>query len=200
MEDPRIARTRDRVLDAAREILLDEGLDALTHSEVARRTGVARASIYRHWPDRVALVREILSLARFPVSPASGELRADLIAQLEALRRALVDGPLAPLLAVLLATAPHDPQLRGLKDDLTRQGHGEMAKLLRAAVEGGVLPKSLKYDRAVAQLAGPVYYRTFVLGERLGRAELEVVVDCFLAVAGNQAAAPAAAKPRKSRE
>ena len=55
---PRQARSRervDRILDAAAQLLLEEGYDAVKTNHVARRAGVSIGSIYQFFPNRVAI-------------------------------------------------------------------------------------------------------------------------------------------------
>ncbi|MGN2640233.1 TetR/AcrR family transcriptional regulator [Nocardia takedensis] len=46
----------DRLLDAAQKLLADKGIRATTVSEVAEEAGVSRAWLYRHFPDKSALL------------------------------------------------------------------------------------------------------------------------------------------------
>ena len=54
-EDPRVTKSRVRVLAAAVEILHAEGLAGLTIEAVAARSGVAKTTIYRQFTDREEL-------------------------------------------------------------------------------------------------------------------------------------------------
>jgi AcrR family transcriptional regulator len=56
--DPRVVRTRRDVLDATITELVEGGWDAVTHARVAARAGYAKATLYAHWPDRLALVSD----------------------------------------------------------------------------------------------------------------------------------------------
>ena len=49
-EDARIVRTRADVDRTALAILVEEGLEALTHARVAERAGYSKTTLYRHWP------------------------------------------------------------------------------------------------------------------------------------------------------
>jgi AcrR family transcriptional regulator len=51
-------RNRERLLAAARDAFVAHGADAPL-DEVARRAGVGIATLYRHFPDRTALLREV---------------------------------------------------------------------------------------------------------------------------------------------
>src|SRR5947207_807252 len=49
---PRGARARERVLQAALEVLAEQGLPGFTVEAVAARSGASKATVYRHWPSR----------------------------------------------------------------------------------------------------------------------------------------------------
>ncbi|WP_083974549.1 TetR/AcrR family transcriptional regulator [Kitasatospora mediocidica] len=51
-------RNRERILAAAREILSESGAEAPL-DEIAKRAGVGNATLYRNFPDRTTLVREV---------------------------------------------------------------------------------------------------------------------------------------------
>ncbi|MFG2620463.1 TetR/AcrR family transcriptional regulator [Streptomyces sp. NPDC048507] len=52
-------RNRERILVAAREMLVESGAEAPL-DEIARRAGVGNATLYRHFPDRAALVHHVV--------------------------------------------------------------------------------------------------------------------------------------------
>lgn len=66
-------RNRRAILDAAVSAVLADG--DLGHSEVARRAGVTRATVYRHFPDRDALMHEVVrELASTYLTPLLEEM------------------------------------------------------------------------------------------------------------------------------
>lgn len=77
---------RDRILDAATECLLAEGLDARLHAAIAERAGISRPTVYKYVGDQAAIVAAILDreLDRFfaavvPVLRRSDDLEAHLV-------------------------------------------------------------------------------------------------------------------------
>ena len=56
MARPRSEEARRKALEAATELIVERGVANLTMEEVANRSGVAKTTIYRHWPERSALV------------------------------------------------------------------------------------------------------------------------------------------------
>ncbi|NEX93201.1 TetR/AcrR family transcriptional regulator [Caulobacter sp. 17J65-9] len=51
---------RDRLFAAARELFESEGLEGLSIREVGRRAGMSAMAIYRHFPDKEALVDALM--------------------------------------------------------------------------------------------------------------------------------------------
>ena len=52
-------RTHERILEAAAEQLLEEGLEELSLPRAARRARVSVPTVYRHFPTQEALIREL---------------------------------------------------------------------------------------------------------------------------------------------
>ena len=85
--DPDAAtRIRERILDAATECMLAEGLDARLHAMIAERAGISRPTVYKYVGDQAAIVAAILDreLDRFfdaavPLLRRSDDLEAHLI-------------------------------------------------------------------------------------------------------------------------
>ena len=80
MARPRSEAARQKMLGATVEIAFEHGVNAVTFDEVARRSGVAKTTIYRHFDTKNQLVMEALDGATvFPAIPDTGTLRTDLL-------------------------------------------------------------------------------------------------------------------------
>lgn len=178
--DPRVERTRTKALGAAQQLLLDEGIDSVTHVRVAEASGVGRRTLYRHWPDQRALLHATLSLTRAPDHDVSQGLREGLTAHLNALTGALVDGPLAYIVATLHERSVHDTSFAALRDELVAAGCAPLEQLLIGAATSGELPADLDVDSAVAQLEGPVFHRAMLHRRRTAEDQVDQLVDRFL--------------------
>lgn len=55
------AGTRAALLDAAHAAMLSHGVRRTTAADIARRSGVSRQTLYRHWPDVATLCAEVLT-------------------------------------------------------------------------------------------------------------------------------------------
>jgi TetR/AcrR family tetracycline transcriptional repressor len=87
-----------RIVDAALDILREDGLDALTVRTVADRLGTSSASLYRHIASREELIALIVDhvLGDIRVEATGRGWRADVEALMRELRRVILEQPLPP--------------------------------------------------------------------------------------------------------
>lgn len=130
---------RDLYLDAARDCLLDVGWRRTTLTEVARRSGVSRMTIYRAWPDMPTLLGDLMTrewgelvAATLATEPDEDDPARALAHALVAVTRALRDNEVFVRLMEL------DPDLL-LPYLLARRGRSQQAiiELLSARVAAG---------------------------------------------------------------
>ena len=102
--DPRPARSRARLLDAATALLRTGGPSAVTVDAVTRGANVARATLYRHFPSGTDLLAAAFQglIPPAPMPPDEGTLRDRLTALMEAWAERIADAP-ALLTAMILA-------------------------------------------------------------------------------------------------
>jgi len=181
--DPRVLRTRDAVLGAARQVLREEGWEQVTVRRVAERSGYARTTLYRHWPQRLDLLRDLIrEEARLTHITPSGDLRADLTAELEAFRSALSDSSLGRVVIAIGQQARDDAELAELNRAMRTEGTRVLDAIIREAARRGELRPSLRPDVAVAQLVGALLFRhLFEDTEALSPEFVVCVVEDFLA-------------------
>src|SRR6266516_3864928 len=77
--DPRVARTRATVLGAAIDLLAERGYSGFSVESVVERTGIAKTTLYRHWPTRDDLLAAaIAKLDGAGPLPDAGSVRQDI--------------------------------------------------------------------------------------------------------------------------
>jgi AcrR family transcriptional regulator len=106
--DPRPARSRARLLDAASALLQMGGPSAVTIDAVTRSANVARATLYRHFSsanDLLAAAFESL-LQPAPMPPAEGDLRDRLLAVVVGWAESIAEAPTALTAMTWLASGP----------------------------------------------------------------------------------------------
>lgn len=157
--DPRIVRTRNDVLRTTLTVLIDEGWDAVTHAHVAASAGYSKATLYKHWPTRVDLIRAAFSqLREIPHHVPTGDLRADLIAEVATFRDAIEQQRLDRALGVLVDLIDTVPELAQVRTRLVTDGEQVVRELLGAQLSGAAL------DAATLMLVGAVLHSAMMHG------------------------------------
>lgn len=115
-EDPRVARSRARLIDAATELLVESGPSAVTVDAVAERSGVAKSTLYRHWPSRTDLLFDVMRAHMPPPPVIDPDVGFDdaLRALLRSLAATMGSPCWAHILPPLLALQHHTPELAAL--------------------------------------------------------------------------------------
>jgi AcrR family transcriptional regulator len=106
---PRDEGADDRILGAAIDLLADGGVAALTMSAVIERSGVARATVYRRWPTREAMIAGALREVKGrPPFPLSGDLKEDVANAVQQARAILATGRFQAILPALVQEFLHE--------------------------------------------------------------------------------------------
>lgn len=152
---PRSARADEAIIEAVLELLAEGTLEALTIEAVAARAGVGKATIYRRWPGKEALVIDALrSLKGPPPVPAGRSVREDLVALLRhGVRKR--DVRTARVMSCLVPEVRRSPEHWRLYQSLVEPYREVMRQVLRRGIESGELRADLDIEVAVALLNGP---------------------------------------------
>ncbi|MFG3256772.1 TetR/AcrR family transcriptional regulator [Streptomyces sp. NPDC048172] len=179
--DPRAVRSRAAALDAVRELLVEQGLPGVTHVAVAARSGVGRTTLYRHWPDTAAMLKDAIAELLDTAQPEpTGELRADLLALLQGTRELLHQPASERAMRTFIERSGVDPSFTDLKHAMYRAGTAGFRRVLAAARERGELPAALALAPAVDQLVGPLFFRRLLGDQDIDEAYVQETVDTFL--------------------
>jgi AcrR family transcriptional regulator len=173
-EDARVLRTRADVARAALEVLTNEGSEAVTHARVAELAGYSKTTLYTHWPARIDLISiAIESLGAMPHHQRTGDLRADLIAELQVFRRGVVEIRLDRVLTGMAEWASME-QMRNIRDKVNTDGQHQMYEMLGEIYSGDEL------HAAVSMLTGVVACPTLMFGTLPEDTVIEAAVDIVL--------------------
>jgi AcrR family transcriptional regulator len=199
MARPRSALAHKKVVDAAVQLFSERGIDATSMDAIAGASGVSKATIYKHWPDKDSLCLEVMGylhgLDEEPPVFDSGDFRADLIAQLQyqpaADRQALRD----KMTPHMIAYASRNRMLGAAwRARVVEPARVALANILKRGEKRGTLRRGIDPEIGIALLLGPMIYRhlfTQKLGQK-GPKNLEVqVADAFLAAFGTVKQKPA---------
>lgn len=186
--DPRIARTRKDVLSAALRVLIDDGSEAVTHANLAKAAGYSKATLYTHWPTRADFLRDALEqVGEVEHHRPTGDLRADLVAEVSVYRREMEHHRLDRALVVLVGLVETMPELVPVRDKLVEDGEQLLRALLETHLKGDDL------EAATLMLVGAVLQSALLHGEYPSDAVIGASVDMVMRTFDLGAAAPAGA-------
>ena len=139
----------------------------VTAEAIAERAGTSKATLYRWWPNKAAVVIEAFREAIAPELPLrdTGSLRDDLTTQVRNFARVL-SGRGGRMLRSFVVAARSDPEMavafRSIWSDPRRE---EAKQMLRKKQASGQLRKTADLDLVLDVLYGPMYYRFLVKNE-----------------------------------
>lgn len=181
-ERRRSIRSHQAILAATTQLLAEVGYSALTIEGVATRAGVGKATVYRWWPSKGALVIEAMStgLGMIPVAE-TGDLRQDLLAVGKGIVQTLARTPAGAVIPALAADLMRDPDMaEQFRSQIIRPRRSAIKQILRHAVDRGKLPADLDIDLLIDVYAGTVFYRVLVSGEPVTDRLAEQLVGLLL--------------------
>jgi AcrR family transcriptional regulator len=191
----------EQLLRATQDLLIEEGFERLTMDAVAKRCGASKATIYRRWPSKTALVVAATAVLLHPPElPDTGDLREDLLAcgRLYLQR----EGRDSQVLASVISASRHDPVLR----DASRQAlgapyEGLFERVLSRAVERGWIRQGMDVATLAQVFPAIAYQQVAAQGRLVGEDDVLRVVDGVLLPAlGQLRKQPAPRTPPKSTD
>lgn len=166
--DERVLRSRATVLGATAELLLERGFSGASVDEIARRSGVAKTTIYRHWPTRGDLLRDACSSIGTPLEvPDTGSFEGDVTALLTSLAHLLRSAKWTSVLPSVIDAAERDSDIAAMYGRLQAGYSAPLQFIIQKAIRSGELPKTTDADVLVAALTGPLFYRRWFSREPL---------------------------------
>jgi AcrR family transcriptional regulator len=179
---PRDEDARRRILRAALDLMNETAFAQVTAEAIAERAGTGKATVYRWWPNKAAVVIEAFREAITPELPLrdTGSLRDDLTAQARNFARVLC-GPGGRMLRSFIVAARSDPEVaaayRSIWSDPRR---AEAKEMLRRRQAAGQLRKDADLDLVLDSLYGPLYYRFLVKNEPPSQKYAEALAEMVI--------------------
>jgi AcrR family transcriptional regulator len=181
---PRSESSRQAILRAASDLLLEQDLNSISMAAVAERAGASTATIYRWWPSKERLAVDALLSEWEIVSPDprdTGSLASDLRALILPWIRQLATKPYGRVITALLAKAQSDHDFAQEYRARFVEPRRERARSsFEHAIERGDIPAETDIEVALDMLYGPVYHRLLhghaALNDRFARTVVDYVV------------------------
>jgi AcrR family transcriptional regulator len=137
---------RERILDAAAEVLRTKGIANATTKELARAAGYSEAMLYKHFPDKQAIFLEVL-LERLPRVHEPGVLEAD------ADVRSTIEHIVEQFLEVFAQTFPMAASIFGSPELLREHRESVYAKGYGPQGPAQILSRYLDEQRAAGRIS-----------------------------------------------
>jgi len=182
MGRPRDKRADRAIVEATLQLMAEVGVRDLRMDDVADRAGVGKATIYRRYRSKNALVSAaVATLVSEIAIPDTGSTRADLLA-LMAQAVELYSGSLAPrLMPSLVDEARRNPELANtVRGEFLAGRRAALSTVLRRGIRRGDLRRGLDMDLALDVLGGAIFYRLLITGGPIDQRLAEGVVELIL--------------------
>jgi AcrR family transcriptional regulator len=182
---PRSEAARRAILDAARELLIEEGFTRLRLEHVAARAGVGKNTIYRRWSSKEELTLELLlELAQPHLAIRDvGDTGAELLAAVENPIRAITESPFGPVIRAMMSQIAGNPAIGDpFRAAVVAARRAEIGRVIERGIGRGDLRVNADASVATELLAGPVYFRLVfggALDEDLARRVVDAVLNGF---------------------
>ena len=159
--NPQVQRTHRTMLDAARELLSEHGPGGVTHLRVAEASGVARATVYRHWPDRASILLDLLrGGADLHLDPPPEDIPlADRVATLLRKLSASLNGDNGQILTAMVGLAEWDEDVFAALERMRAFGPTLLRELLAAGLKDGSLSAGTDIHLLMDVLIGPLFLK-----------------------------------------
>jgi len=180
--NPQVQRTQNLMLAAAHDLLSEHGAEAVTHLKIAQRSGVARATVYRHWPDRAAILVDLLRTnADLTPVPAGPDLAfVDRVtATLSTFANAL-NGDGGRTLAAMIGLAEWDEDVFAALERMTQFGPMLLRSILSDGISDGSIDADADPDLLADTLIGALYFRRLLYHDHLDDEYIAALVDRIL--------------------
>ncbi|WP_310530090.1 TetR/AcrR family transcriptional regulator C-terminal ligand-binding domain-containing protein [Nocardioides sp.] len=176
---PRVEGDREQeILHAALDVLADTGYDRLTMDAVATAAKASKATLYRRWSTKQALVVDAVCSQKSsgPV-PDTGTLRGDLIALYCGLGGFRDARSLAVLAAVVTAMARDEEFAETYRRDFIAPKIAASRVVFDRALERGEINDHVDVALLAPALPGIVLHRVFLLGEEATPDLIAQIID-----------------------
>lgn len=182
-DNPQVRRTHDLMLDAAASLLSEVGPEALTHLRVADEAGVARTTVYRHWPSRADLLVELLQRGAglHLVTPSMDLPIGQRIAGVLGAFATSLNGSGGQTLSAMIGLAEWDNEVFDALERMTEFGPRLLRDIIAAGIEQGELPAETDVDLLADRLIGPLYLRRLLYHDGLTDTYIERLVRATIA-------------------
>jgi AcrR family transcriptional regulator len=154
---PRSARADEAIIEAVLDLFAEgHTADALSIEAVATRAGVGKATIYRRWPNKEALIVDAVVAMKGPIPPIRGEsVREDLVTLIGGVRHA-GNQRAAKVTVCLLPELHRSDQMYERYQEVVEPRRQVIREVLQRGIETGEIRPDIDVELALLMLSGPM--------------------------------------------
>lgn len=166
---PRSEESRQAILGSTLKLLKETGFPQLSIEAIAADADVSKATVYRWWPTKAALVADAFSVSaeqelRFP---DTGSVRKDMSLQMRQVIR-VFRSQRGKVVAALLGGGQSDPELlAAFRERFLWPRRRQAYQTLQRGIDRGELPTGIDMDLTLDSLYGPIYMRFLIRHDEL---------------------------------
>jgi AcrR family transcriptional regulator len=177
---PRSPEADRAILSATIDLLADEGYGGVTMEGVACRAGVGKATVYRRWASKSALVVDAMSACREPrtLPPDTGSLRADLLVFVRGFRDHLRTSDAGRVMPAIVTELARNADLAAaFREGFIQPRRARVIEAVRRGVERGEARPDVDPDVVADGVVALLMHRFLVTGMEIDDGLPERVVD-----------------------
>jgi AcrR family transcriptional regulator len=185
---PRSEQAHSAILRSTLKLLGQNGFSELTIESVAARAGVGKATVYRWWPNKAALIADAFasSTTRKLHFPDTGSVRTDMSQQMRQLIK-IFSSRRGRIVSAILGGGQSDRDLiAAFRERFLWPRRREAYATLRRGILRGELRKDADMDLLLDALYGPIYMRFLIRHDKLTPEFVDSLCELVLAGADPQ--------------
>lgn len=181
---PRSEESRQAILRSTLKLLTETGFPQLGIEAIAADADVSKATVYRWWPTKAALVADAFSDSasdelRFP---DTGSVQKDMSLQMRQVVR-VFRSQRGKVVAALLGGGQSDPELiAAFRERFLWPRRRQAYQTLQRGIDRGELPAGIDMDLTLDSLYGPIYMRFLIRHDELNESFVDAL--CALVLRG----------------
>ncbi len=162
---PRSAQAHKAILDAALELLAQEGFQGLSIEDIAARAGVGKTTIYRRWSSKDDLVIDAIHEIQVDLTTVdTGNFRNDLVILFKAANQGIMTHPLLPQLVLrLISEFQANPEIfQVFLTQLLIPRIQRFMYMVEQAQARGEIRRDIDWSLALELITGPIFIHLLI--------------------------------------
>jgi AcrR family transcriptional regulator len=179
---PRSEQARLAILSSALKLLGKKGFSDLTIEDVAAHANVGKATVYRWWPHKAALIADAFACSTKQKLhfPDTGSVRTDMSQQMRQLVKVFRSGRGRIVSAILGGGQSDEDLIAAFRERFLWPRREEAYATLQRAIRRGELRRNVDKDLLLDSLYGPIYMRFLIRHDRLSADFIDHLCELIL--------------------